>query len=82
MASLKDLVQDRIDGSWESWAQRHPNLAAAIDRVQLIDRTVDQLRQDPDYVEAMQQSQLDENQLLAAARVIALIERMIGRTIR
>jgi len=81
MASLKDLVQQRVDGQWNEWAQRHPNLAAAIYRVELVQTTVSRLRDDPSYVQAMQEARLDENQLLAAKGVLDIVERLVGRTI-
>ncbi|MCC6681773.1 MAG: hypothetical protein IT445_12800 [Phycisphaeraceae bacterium] len=77
MTNLKDLVQQRIDVQWDDWSQRHPNLAAAIDRVRLTDSVVDRLRSDPAYVSAMQEASLDENQLLAALRVLETIERLV-----
>lgn len=77
MTDLKDLVRQRIDVQWDDWSQRHPNLAAAIDRVQLADSVVDRLRDDPAYVSAMQDASLDENQLLAAMRVLETIERLV-----
>ncbi len=77
MTDLKDLVRQRIDVQWDDWSHRHPNLAAAIDRVQLADSVVDRLRDDPAYVSAMQDASLDENQLLAAIRVLETIERLV-----
>lgn len=82
MTDLKTLVRERVDVQWEAWAARHPNLAAAIDRVQLTESTVTRLRSDPAFVEAMRQASLDESQLIGAVRVIEVIERLIRAGMR
>lgn len=76
---LRDLVSLRIGQRWESWSRAHPHLAAAIDRVRLIDSVITSLRDDPEFVRAMEQAQTDENKLQAATQLIALAERLIAR---
>jgi len=82
MNELKELVRERVDLEWDAWAARHPHLAAAIDRVRLTDAAVDELRRDPAYVEAMRQAALDEGRLLAAARIVAMVERIVQAGMR
>lgn len=76
---LRDVITNRLNLRWDEWAKDHPHLAAAIDRTRLIDSAVQKLRDDPQFVAAMQQARLDESKLAAAATVFERLEHLIGR---
>ncbi len=77
--SLRSIVEQRLGDRWETFAQAHPNLAAAIDRVQLAQSVVSDLRGDAQFIEAMHQADLDEAKLRAAAKLLSLVDRWINR---
>jgi len=77
--TLRSLIDKQLDARWSEWAARHPHLAAAIDRVVLTDRAVELLREDPTFIEAMKQADLDEARLKDAARVLSLAEGLVKR---
>ena len=81
MAELRNLIEQRVNVQWNDWAERHPELARAIDRVQLVEVSIDRLSDDIQYREALQQSGLDEAQLVAAAKVLDVVERVVGRVL-
>ena len=76
---LRDIVEKQINQVWEVWATAHPNLAAAIDRIQLTDSVISQLSDDPAFIQAMEQAAVDGDKLGAAAKLIGLIETLISR---
>lgn len=67
---LRTLIGEKIDVRWSEWASKHPHLAEAIDRVRLIESTVSLLREDPEFVAAMREADLDEAELIKAARLL------------
>ncbi len=75
--SLRDLVADRLGARWPDFAREHPNLAAALDRTSLVERTVAYLRDDPAYTEALREAALDEATLARAAALLERIERAV-----
>jgi len=79
--ALRDLVEQRIDQPWSQWAAQHPHLAAAIDRERLINGTVEQIESDPAYQQALALAEVDEQRLRDAARLLALVERVVGPTL-
>jgi len=76
---LQELIEQRLDGRWNEFAEQHPNLAAAIDRVKLIETSVERLQDDPEYQAALAAVGRDEAALSAAGQVIDLVDRWIGR---
>jgi hypothetical protein len=78
---LRDLITSRMEARWAEFADSHPNLAAAIDRVRLIDQTAQRLRDDPQFMAAMRQADLDEHKLLAAAKLLERAEQVIRQAI-
>ena len=79
MTSLHDVVARRIDRRWSEWARAHPHLAAVIDRTTLIDSTVAELQEDPAFVRAMQQADLDEARLAQAEGVMEKADALLDR---
>ena len=79
--ALQAIVADRVDMRWEQFASEHPNLAAAIERVRLIESGVQQLEEDPAYREALEAAGRDEAVLAAAARLVGEVDKWIGRTL-
>jgi len=77
--NLKDVVQKQLDQRWDAWAKAHPYLAAAIDRTQLVESTVQRLREDPQFIAAMQQAAVDEHTLAQATTVLDKAEQVIGK---
>jgi hypothetical protein len=79
--NLRDLIDEKIDGQWSQWSKAHPNLAEAIDRARLIESSVELLRNDPDYIEAMRSAGLDEAKLAAAASILNRADQIIRRAL-
>ncbi len=79
--NLRDLVAARVGLRWDEFAKRHPHLAGVMDRATLIETTVSRLRDDPAFIAAMRQANLDESQLAAAARLLEQAERWITRAL-
>lgn len=77
--SLRQLVQQQVDVKWEDFAQKHPHLAAAVDRSTLIDSTVERLADDPAYRAAMDQAAKDEAAGTVGAKVVELVETWVTR---
>lgn len=75
---LKDIVADKLDQKWDVWAKAHPQLAAAIDRTQLVDAAVKRLREDPQFMAAMEHAAVDEHTLAQASAVLGKADQMIG----
>ncbi|MEM1108721.1 MAG: hypothetical protein AAGH99_08530 [Planctomycetota bacterium] len=71
---LRELIEAKIDEQWITWSHRHPNLAEAIDRTRLIDITVNRLRDDPAYLDAIHKMNQDEFRQNQAAEIIELAE--------
>jgi len=82
MILLRDLVEQQLDASWPEFADRHPHLAAAIDRTRLVETTVQSLADDPALQAALREADVDQATLTAAARVVGLIERAIAAALR
>ena len=80
--ALRELVEQRIDQQWSSWSKAHPNLARVIDRARLIDFTLERLRDDPAFIQAMRRADLDEQRLIEAGRLLTIAERVVGRVLR
>ena len=78
---LRDLVAMRLNADWTEWSRRHPHLSGAIDRTRLIETAVTSLANDPQFVAAMRQADLDTAKLNAAARVFQLIEQALRRSL-
>ena len=69
---LRDYVAGDLDQHWIAWSAQHPHLAAAIDRVRLLDTAMNSLRHDAGFRAAMQRADLDEHRLHQAAEVLNL----------
>ncbi|MCE9590155.1 MAG: hypothetical protein K8S99_06490 [Planctomycetes bacterium] len=79
---LRDLVEKQLGRLWEEWSREHPHLAAAIDRVRLIESTVERLRDDPQFQQAVARAAADNTRLDAVEGVVGLIEGLISRVLR
>lgn len=79
--ALNDLIRDKIDGRWSEWSAGHPHLADAIDRIRLVESTAAQLREDPEYIQAMRAADLDEAGLIAAERILGRIEQAVQKVL-
>ncbi len=77
--SLCTLIEQRITLRWSEWAKHHPHLAEAIDRIRLTESAVDQLRNDPDFIAAMRETDLDEAGLIRAAQLLDRADNIIHR---
>jgi hypothetical protein len=51
--NLKDEVQKVLAIEWQSFAQRHPHLAEAIDQTVLAEQATANIGDDPEYLKAM-----------------------------
>ncbi|MEM9417489.1 MAG: hypothetical protein AAGA25_00360 [Planctomycetota bacterium] len=78
---LRGLVEAKLDEHWLTWSQNHPHLAAAIGRTRLIDLAVDRLRDDPAFIQAMQQASIDQHVLDRSSRLHQLIEEWTRRVL-
>jgi len=79
--TLRDLVQRRVDLRWSDFAEHHPHLAAAVDRVTLVRATVGALLDDPAFQEAMAAAERDAFHLRTAERIIDHIDGAVGRVL-
>lgn len=77
--TLRTLIAGAIESRWAAWSQDHPNLAQAIDRTQLIDIAVTRLRDDPAFIQAMAQANLDEQRLAALDNLGQFVSRAVDR---
>ena len=75
--ALRDLVNEKVAGRWDQWAQAHPNLAQVVDRTRLVDGLVDELQRHPDFAEALRQADEDDTCLTRAAEVVQFVERWV-----
>ena len=78
---LHSLVGDKIDVLWSDWSTRHPHLARAIDRARLVETTVQRVRDDPEFIQAMRDAGLDEVKLNLAAGILERANRLIGEAL-
>lgn len=78
---LQEIVAERVGMRWEQFAAEHPNLAAAVERVRLIEHGVRQIERQEVYRQAMEAAGRDEAVLAAAARLVQAIDTWVGRTI-
>lgn len=77
--SLREIVSGRVDVCWEKFAAEHEHLAAAVERVRLVDIVVDRLSDDEAYCRAMEAAGGDEVLLAATTKLIDEIDNRIGR---
>jgi len=75
---LRDVVEERLNRRWSAFAEAHPHLAAVIDRTRLVESAVESLRQDPAFIAAMRDADLDEAKLAAAMRALDRAEAVVG----
>jgi hypothetical protein len=80
-AVLKDMIARRLDLRWSEFAEHHPQLAAAIERTQLVDLAVSDLSRDPDLRQALDAAAVDEATLRLAGQLFEAIDRWVGRAI-
>ncbi len=78
---LRSMVSDKINGRWSKWAQRHPHLAQVIDHTRLVESAVERLRDDPRFIRAMQEADLDDARLSAAAKILERADQVIRDTL-
>ena len=78
---LRDVIESRLDQRWEEFAAAHPSLAAAIDRTRLLDNAVQSMRDDPEFQALLTGADLDEAKLAAAAKAVAIIEKLLTRAL-
>lgn len=78
---LRQRVERQLNLQWTEWSASHPNLAAAIDRTRLIETTVQRIRDDMAFREAMRNADLDEAKLAAAERLLAELDRAVRRAL-
>lgn len=76
--SLRDLVVHQVETDWPRFAAEHPNLAAAVDRVSLVETAVKRLRDDPAFVAAMERAAVDGATLEAMRHVRRWVERAVA----
>lgn len=76
---LRDLVEQRIQIQWDAFAAKHPHLANAIDRVSLIETSVERLLDDPEYRQATDAAAQDKASLGVAGQAVDLIDRWVTR---
>lgn len=79
--SLRDVVANRLELHWPTFAQQHPHLAAAIERVRLVDSVARRLTDDPLYQQAMEAAGHDERLLAATACLTELIDTGVRRAL-
>ncbi len=78
---LHEIVAERLELNWDRFRQAHPKLAAAVERAELVEVSVDALREDPAYQRAMAQAGFDEATLAGALEVLGVIDGVVGRVL-
>ncbi len=78
---LRSLISEKIDLRWSDWSSQHPHLALAIDRTRLVESAVDLLRQDPEFIQAMREADLDEAKLALAASILDRADQLIRNSL-
>ncbi len=76
---LSDLVAQRLNLHWDDFAKAHPHLAAAINRVQLVESAVAALHDDPQLAAALKQAGIDEARLSELTPLVSLIDGILQR---
>ncbi len=74
---LRSLISEKMNLRLSDWAERHPRLAQAIDSTRLVESTVDLLREDPEFIQAMRDADLDEAKLALAANILSHADQLI-----
>ena len=74
---LRQVVADRLDIHWTQFEREHPHLAAAIERVRLIDSTVNRIADDPAYAQAMAGAAQDEGAMDVMESLSAIADRWL-----
>lgn len=72
--SVKDEVQRAMELEWKAFAERHPRLAAVIDRPVLVEQATASLADDPEFRQTMEAA---ANAGLAARVVVDFIQRYV-----
>ncbi|MEO6436893.1 MAG: hypothetical protein ABIP55_14190 [Tepidisphaeraceae bacterium] len=73
---LKEEVRRAVAMEWSAFAARHPNLAGVLDERLLVDGAMQNLGDDPEYLEAMTTA----SSIGAGAEVVTgIIERCVRR---
>ena len=73
--SLRDEVQKALAVQWQQFAQRHPHLAAVIDRTVLVEQATTSLGDDPQFRQAINAASAAG---LTAQAVAEIVERFVG----
>ncbi|NBC96475.1 MAG: hypothetical protein GVY27_08995 [Deinococcus-Thermus bacterium] len=77
--TLRDALRPHFEGRWSAFADSHPHLAEAIDRIRLEDAVVESVRDDAAFASAMREADLDEATLAAAAKALDRGSRVIEK---
>ncbi|MFW5682002.1 MAG: hypothetical protein ACOC1G_03265 [Phycisphaeraceae bacterium] len=77
--SLRDALRPHLEGRWDAFAQAHPHLAQAIDRVKFEEVMTRRVREDEAFRRAMEESRLDEATLAAAAEALERARGVVER---
>ncbi|WP_432798407.1 hypothetical protein [Poriferisphaera sp. WC338] len=78
---LKELVSERLNLSWDTWAARHPHLAQAIDQIRLIEQSVKLIEEDEHYQSLIAELEIDKRTLNQMADVIKRIDQVVTATL-
>lgn len=79
--TLRDALRPQLEGRWEAFAEAHPHLAEAIDRVKFDEVVARRVREDEAFQQAMRDSQLDEATLASAAEALDRAWRVVERVL-
>lgn len=79
---LRSVVESRLNQLWPSFANQHPHLAAAIDRVVLTQRVVADLTADAQVRHILEQAAIEQSDIERAMRVLSRIDDVVLRTVR
>lgn len=79
--TLRQLVGDQLTRDWTAFAAAHPALAAALDRITLVDAAVESLAADPAFVEAIANLGHDAARLREVEWVLERVARVARLTL-
>lgn len=79
--NLRGLVEGVVGAQWKQWAKQHPQLAAAVDRVRLVETVVTEARKDPEVRGALLEAERNNEVVAAVGGVVELVEKVVRKVL-
>lgn len=79
---MERLVSQAVGQAFDQWAAEHPSLAAALDRIDLLDRATQSLKASSQYQAAMDEFRRSREELDCFNRLLTLAEPILATLLR